>query len=77
MIHLMQGVDAHGHETVADARDCENTWAEARAEIAAERANERYFEERGGGHYAGSQEEARDRWNDWMSRPLDADEAGL
>lgn len=38
--------------------------AEAEAEQAAELANERWFEERGGGYYAGSEEEARDRFFD-------------
>lgn len=38
--------------------------AEAEAEIAAERASERWFEERGGGYYAGSPEEAQDRYLD-------------
>jgi hypothetical protein len=33
-------------------------------ELAAEAANERWFEERGGSNYAGSDEEARDRFMD-------------
>jgi hypothetical protein len=32
--------------------------------IEAEQRNERWFEERGGGYYAGSEEEARDRFYD-------------
>jgi len=60
------------HATVAHVRHCwaiQQEWeAEHRAEIAAERAAERYFEEGpGGGYYAGSEEEARDRFNDWLA----------
>lgn len=47
-------------EAAQDAQD----HADMLAELAAEQANERWFEERGGGNYAGSEEEARDRWFD-------------
>jgi hypothetical protein len=36
-------------------------------ELAAEAANERWFEERGGSNYAGSDEEARDRFMDSLA----------
>lgn len=65
MLHILQGqapTTKHHHDTVREARDCQE-WetffsspegqayldAEARAEIAAEVANERWFEERGMG----------------------------
>lgn len=37
---------------------------EQQADLAAEAANERWWEERGGSTYAGSEEEARDRFYD-------------
>jgi hypothetical protein len=67
--HKHSGMVDHPHDTVAEARECttdfEATKAEALAEIAAEQAVERFFEEGPhGGYYAGSVEEARDRWLD-------------
>lgn len=57
------------HASVEHVRACYDTSArieaESAGEIAAERAVERYFEEGPhGGYYAGSEEEARDRWLD-------------
>jgi hypothetical protein len=73
----------HHHETTAQVRLCftraaglpsleeedadEQGHQQALAEIEAEKRNERWFEERGGGTYAGSQEEARDRYYDSLS----------
>lgn len=73
----------HHHLSVAQVRLCfsrptglpsleDGDWEvyesqQMEAELAAERANERYFEERGGGTYAGSQEEARDRYLDGLN----------
>lgn len=73
----------HHHDSVAQVRLCytrpqgltslEETdadeWGDeqAKAEAEAEKRNERYFEERGGGTYAGSQEEALDRFNDSLN----------
>jgi hypothetical protein len=45
--HIVDGDDAHQHDTVADARECEDGAAEARAEYLAELAVERFFEYRG------------------------------
>ena len=67
MLHIIAGYDrstAHPHDTVAEARECE-LWslaaeedhAAGRAEVAAERANEAWFEHRGGFGYAGSRDE--------------------
>lgn len=60
------------HASVAHVRHCyaavAQQDAEHREEIAAERSAERYFEEGpNGGYYAGSEEEARDRWNDFLA----------
>lgn len=63
--HKHREMDDHPHATVAEARECETEIAEGLAEIAAERAVERFFEEGPhGGYYAGSEEEARDRFYD-------------
>lgn len=62
------------HATIAEVRDCAD-WdlyvtsgqaeADSRAEIAAEARAERYWEEGPhGGYYAGSREEAEDRFYD-------------
>jgi hypothetical protein len=57
------------HASVEQVRECAEyqaycDWA-MEAELAAEAANERFFEEGpNGGTYAGSEEEARDRWLD-------------
>jgi hypothetical protein len=75
--------NVHHHCSVAEVRACFTTpggllsvedeysygheAAQAQAEFAAEQANERYFEERGGGTYAGSEEEARDRYMDSLT----------
>ncbi len=76
------GVKQHHHESVAQVKLCfsgrpvhsveeqglfDQQEAEMAGEIAAEKANERYFEERGANTYAGSEEEARDRWFDSLS----------
>lgn len=69
MQHIRSGEsreDLHFHSTVSEARECEADHLEAKAEVAAELANERWFEERGGGFYAGSPEEARDRFYDGL-----------
>lgn len=66
----------HHHGSVVEVRACfaepggirsyeeQHDDDSSRAEIAAEQANERWFEERGGGQYVGSQEEERDRYFD-------------
>lgn len=76
------GVKQYHHESVAQVKLCfagrpipsveeQSLWdqqdGESAAELAAEAANERYFEERGGGTYAGSEEEARDRYYDSLN----------
>lgn len=80
------GQQAH-HETVAQVRLCfsregglpsieeadqhAQDEAQARSELAAEAANERFFEEGlGGGYYAGSPEEARDRYFDSLTEEV-------
>jgi hypothetical protein len=57
------------HASVAEVHECANWEAYVedtmRSELAAEAAAERYWEEGpNGGSYAGSEEEARDRWLD-------------
>lgn len=76
------GVRQHHHETVAQVKLCfagrsvlsieeqgllDQQEQESRSELAAEKTNERFFEERGGGTYAGSPEEAQDRWLDSLN----------
>lgn len=60
------------HATVDHVRHCHDAVdyqdEEARQEIAAEQAVERFFEEGpNGGYYAGSPEEAHDRYCDWLA----------
>lgn len=72
----------HHHDSVAQVKLCfargglasieeqaadEEGHQQALADLAAERATERWFEERGGGTYAGSEEEARDRYFDSLN----------
>lgn len=81
--HDREFAKTHHHDTVAQVRLCFtrpgglrsheeqglddfHAW-EAKSEAEAERRNEQFFEERGGGSYAGSQEEARDRYFDSLN----------